>query len=95
MAWNWNRKTGYTYYNDVTGAKLMRNVIRILDADKVKPTVASLETGDMFRYPTNSNPQNVYMKLPLSVILLATGQAYSDFDPTREVETISSIQITR
>ena len=77
----------------------MRNVISVLDKNVPMPRIADLKQGQMFRYPKGSNDQNVYMvtvsAAGRAVILLATGQFYSDFDHSREIEVIDSININR
>lgn len=83
-----------------TKEQKMRNIIKILDKDVQKPNISNIEVGSMFRYP-KSNDGYVYMKITpqffgdISVVLLSTGAFYSDFDRIKEVEVVTTIQISR
>lgn len=77
----------------------MRNSIKIFDNEKQKPNFSNIEFGSMFRYP-KGNGDNVYMKCRMigrefAAILLTTGEIYQEFDPDKEIEPVTMIQISR
>ena len=81
----------------------MRNKITILDPSYPKLTFDDLEQGEMFRYPKSGNEDGaVYMKVNPSLtstdaacVYLISGQVYTSFDRTKEIQRVSLIQLSR
>ncbi len=78
----------------------MRNKISIIDPSNPRLFFVDLEQGEMFRYPKSGNGDDaVYMKvnhqLGYAALYLVTGQLYTDFDHSKEIQRVSMIHISR
>lgn len=80
----------------------MRNIVTVVNpAAPKRPTVRDLADGQMFRYPSSSNPSNVYMKASDTngkdtlVFQLNNGTYYHGFNGDREIQVVEEVNVKR